>query len=178
MIPGISTRATVTWEESKTRSASLPFPLKVNKRTRNVCVMRTHGAAGCPVLRWRNENERSREGGREKGKKKRGENGPPRRERKRKRNGAGGGYAELRQEKERDGDAPRVTRQSWLRRVPWCVARLNINPKAKEGRRKRGEERGRAEDEGGGGEGGGVERTGRVSSRARLRTQRRGAWGG
>lgn len=70
MIPGISTRATVTWEESKTRSASLPFPLKVNKRTRNVCVMRTHGAAGCPVLRWRNENERSREGGREKGKKK------------------------------------------------------------------------------------------------------------
>jgi len=43
------------------------------------------------------------------------------------------GKCKKKREKEReregqDGDAPGVMQQSWRSRVPWCVARLNINP--------------------------------------------------
>lgn len=146
MIPEISTRATVTWEE--TRGASPPFSLKVNERTR--CTRGTRAwcvpTVGCLVLRRRNENERSREGRRAKREEKK-----KKKEETDRREGEEKGRGIEREEegtpncgkrgrekgRERDGDAPGVTRQSWLRRVPWCVARLNINPKAKKGRRKK-----------------------------------------
>jgi len=156
----ISKKATIMWEET----VSPPFLLRwkwtsVRKRgTYAWCVLTT-------VLHWRNENERNREG------KEKKENGAKRKKKE--------------EEKEREKDIPNwgkkkrkvIERERYasgvkleLRRVLWCVVRLNI--KAKESKRKKEKEEEKEKKKKEGKE---WDKQGK-SLRACLRTQKRGAW--
>lgn len=101
-----------------------------------MCVNRVHGASR-GIGRRRNENECSRGGGgREKKRPPRGKK-KEQRSRKREMKSREGGQADVKmqegeketakmhQERERESNAAKLAALG----VPWCVARLNINPK-------------------------------------------------